>query len=160
MHGQHDVVTPAYFITDQTLVGSCCKLVAVSTAAAVTGSDMLLRDRGPAGWLTDSHSGSCLKINTFLKKGKKKKAPSPPASVLSFHLSHFCLFSYFHMVLTYAPSSSSAVSHIFPQSTHFVSLQDRKGQEKHSEHCTPGAWTGCWGDILTVRRGTMGTNLV
>lgn len=49
MHGQHDVVTPAYFITDQTLVGSCCKLVAVSTAAAVTGADMLLRDRGPAG---------------------------------------------------------------------------------------------------------------
>lgn len=49
MHGQHDVVTPAYFITDQTLAGSCCKLVAVSAAAAVTGSDMLLRDRGPAG---------------------------------------------------------------------------------------------------------------
>lgn len=52
MHGQRDVVTPAYFITDQTLVGSCCKLVAVSAVAvatAVTGSDMLLRDQGPAG---------------------------------------------------------------------------------------------------------------
>lgn len=49
MHGQHDVVTLAYFITDQTLVGSCCKLVAVSVVAAVTGSDMLLRDQGPAG---------------------------------------------------------------------------------------------------------------
>lgn len=49
MHGQHDVVTPAYFITDQTLVGSCCKLVAVSAAVVVTGSDMLLRDWGPAG---------------------------------------------------------------------------------------------------------------
>lgn len=44
MHGQHGVVTPAYFITDQTLVGSCCKLVAVLVAVAVTGSDTLLRD--------------------------------------------------------------------------------------------------------------------
>lgn len=31
--GQHDVVTLAYFITDQTLVGRCCKLVTVSSAA-------------------------------------------------------------------------------------------------------------------------------
>lgn len=44
MHGQPDVVTPAYFITDQTLVGSCCKLVAVSVAVALTASDTLLRD--------------------------------------------------------------------------------------------------------------------
>lgn len=44
MHGQHGVVTLAYFITDQTLVGSCCKLVAVSVAVVVTGSDTLLRD--------------------------------------------------------------------------------------------------------------------
>lgn len=44
MHGQHGVVTLAYFITDQTLVGSCCKLVAVLVAAAMTGADTLVRD--------------------------------------------------------------------------------------------------------------------
>ena len=32
--GQHDVVTLAYFITDQTLVGSCCRHVTVSSTAA------------------------------------------------------------------------------------------------------------------------------
>lgn len=41
--GQHDVVTLAYFITDQTLVGRCCKLVTVSSAVAAglggTGAD-------------------------------------------------------------------------------------------------------------------------
>lgn len=58
MHGQHGVVTPAYFITDQTLVGSCCKLVAVSVAVAVTAPDTPLGDGGPAGCFTSSHVGA------------------------------------------------------------------------------------------------------
>lgn len=57
MHGQHGVVTPAYFITDQTLVGSCCKLVAVSVAVPVTGFDALLRHYGPAGCFAYLQSG-------------------------------------------------------------------------------------------------------
>lgn len=48
--GQHDVVTLAYFITDQTLVGSCCKLVTVSSAAAA-GLEAWLWDSCPAGFL-------------------------------------------------------------------------------------------------------------
>lgn len=63
MHGQPGVVTSAYFITDQKSVGSCCKLVAVSVAVALTGADTLLRDRGPAGCFTYLHSGFWVQIN-------------------------------------------------------------------------------------------------
>lgn len=50
--GQPDVVAPAYFITDQTLVGSCCELVAVSAAAAaLTASDAPQRETERPSWL-------------------------------------------------------------------------------------------------------------
>lgn len=50
--GQPDVVAPAYFITDQTLVGSCCELVAVSAAAAaLTASDAPPRETKRPSWL-------------------------------------------------------------------------------------------------------------
>lgn len=50
--GQPDVVAPAYFTTDQTLVGSCCELVAVSAAVAVlTASDVAPRQTWRPSWL-------------------------------------------------------------------------------------------------------------
>lgn len=51
--GQHGVVTSAYFITDQTLVGSCCKLVTVSSTVA-SGSEAGVRL--PPSWLPRSAS--------------------------------------------------------------------------------------------------------
>lgn len=61
--GQPDVVAPAYFITDQTLVGSCCELVAVSAAAAVlTGSVVAPRQTERPSWLVLLTYFACVRV--------------------------------------------------------------------------------------------------